>query len=416
MTRYPAKAYSTIRHLKRRLMTRTGQHWRCISAIPWLGAMLVFALIGTPSALAQTYTYQVLHSFTRADGALPEAGLIRDSVGNLYGTTYYGGASNGGVVFKVDTAGTETVLHSFTGGADGRYPEAGLIADSAGNLYGTNQNGGPSNAGVVFKLNKTGLTVLHSFTGGADGGTPFAGLIADSAGNLYGTTALGGSGFGVVFKLDTSDTETVLHSFTGGADGNGPRGLIRGPAGNLFGTTTGGGTPNRGVVFKLDTSGTETVLHTFRGPDGRAPVAGLIGDSAGNLYGTTALGGASNWGVVFKVDTTGRETVLYSFTGGADGGQPYAGLIRDAAGNLYGTTRYGGVTFGVCAQTNPCGVVFKLDALGTETVLYSFTGGADGGQPYAGLIRDAAGNLYGTTLYGGTSGEGVVFKLTPASN
>jgi uncharacterized repeat protein (TIGR03803 family) len=266
-------------------------------------------------------------------------------------------------VFKLDTTGTETVLYSFTGGADGAYPGAGVIQDSAGNLYGTTYEGGASESGVVFKLDTTGTeTVLYSFTGGADGGNPEAGVIRDSAGNLYGTTPFGGvsgvcyAGCGVVFKLDTSGTETVLYSFTGGADG---------------------GSPN----------------------------AGVIRDSAGNLYGTTPIGGASGYGVVFKLDTTGTETALYSFTGGADGGYPAAGVIQASAGNLYGTTQAGGVS--------GSGVVFKLDPAGAETVLYSFTGGADGGAPFAGLIRNSAGNLYGTAIGGGINNHGVVFRIQP---
>jgi uncharacterized repeat protein (TIGR03803 family) len=327
----------------------------CISAIQWLGVMFVSSEIGTPPATAQTYTYEVVHTFTAgADGALPSAGLIRDLEGNLYGTTAYGGKWGWGVVFKVDTAGTETVLYSFTGAADGGRPLAGLIADSVGHLYGTTANGGSQQHGAVFKLDKTGETVLYSFTGAADGIRPYAGLIRDSAGNLYGTTMWGGpggpSGSGIVFKLDTVGTETVLYRFTDGADGARPQaGLIRDAAGNLYGTTFHGGVKTGicassggcGVVFKLDTAGAETVLHSFKGGDGANPIAGLIGDLAGNLYGTTSSGGKSNRGVVFRLNKTG-ETVLYSFTGGADGARPYAGLIRDSAGNLYGTTVAGG--------------------------------------------------------------------------
>src|SRR5580658_6853701 len=193
-------------------MTRTGQHQRSISAIHRLeassalalGAILVTAAIGTPTAQAQTYT--VLHRFKDTDGAFPYAGLIRDSAGNLYGTTESGGASNYGVVFKVDTTGMETVLYTFTGAGGGLPFYGHLIGDSAGNLYGTTVIGGASNWGVVFKLDTTGMeTVLYNFTGGADGGWPKAGLIRDSAGNFYGTAYLGGAyGFGVVFKLDTT--------------------------------------------------------------------------------------------------------------------------------------------------------------------------------------------------------------------
>ena len=235
-------------------------------------------------------------------------------------------------------------------------------------------------------------------------------MIRDSAGNLYGTTSSGGAAdFGVVYKIDTTGHETVLYSFTGGADGGHPlAGVIRDSAGNLYGTTetAGASDPGYGVVYKIDATGQETVLYSFiGGADGAYPVAGVIRDSAGNLYGTTESGGAADFGVVYKIDTTGHETVLYSFTGGADGGIPVAGVIRDSAGNLYGTTQSGG--------TSSAGVVYRIDTTGHETVLYSFTGGEDGGNPLSGVVVDPTGNLYGTTYSGGTHNEGVVFKLIP---
>jgi uncharacterized repeat protein (TIGR03803 family) len=216
------------------------------------------------------------------------------------------------------------------------------------------------------------------------------------------------AGAGVVYKLDTTGHETVLYTFKGGADGGYPyAGVIRDSAGNLYGTTYGGGTASWGVVYKLDTTGQETVLYSFTGgADGGEPMAGVIGDSAGNLYGTTNYGGGTaTAGVVYKLDTTGHETALYTFSGGADGGWPWAGVIRDSGGNIYGTTFLGG--------TANEGVVYKLDITGQETVLHSFTGGADGGSPRAGVIRDPAGNLYGTASNGGKRSTGVVFKLTP---
>jgi uncharacterized repeat protein (TIGR03803 family) len=308
----------------------------------------------------------------------------------------------------LDTTGHETVLYSFTGGGDGGNPVAGVIRDSAGNLYGTTVYGGPANQGVVYKVDTTGHeTVLYSFTGGADGGWPEAGVIRDSAGNLYGTTTSGGALHkGGVYKLDTAGLETVLYSFTGGADGGVPySGVIRDLAGNLYGTTTAGGTAGGGVVYKLDTAGLETVLCAFTSTDGADAFAGVIRDTAGNLYGTSTTRGALNNGFVYKLDAAGHETVLYSFTGGADGGLPYSGVIRDLAGNLYGTTSAGG--------TAGAGVVYKLDTTGLETVLHSFTGKADGAGPEAGVIRDPAGNLYGTTEYGGRSSSGVIYKIKP---
>jgi len=401
-------------------MTRTRR-----SGALTLGPILTMAAIAAAPAQAQTYTYKELHNFagSPADGAHPLGRPIRDSEGSLYGTTGGGGAWASGTVFKLAATGAETVLYSFTGGADGGAPGAALVRDPDGNFYGTTGGGGMSTCylgnspcGVVFELSTSGAeTVLHSFAGGVDGESPEVGLVRDAAGNLYGTTEFGGvPGAGVVFKVDTSGTETVLYSFTGGADGGYPEaGLVRDSAGNLYGTTNNGGPSGAGVVFKLDAKGTETVLYAFTGgTDGGNPEAGLIRDAEGNLYGTTVDGGLttnSGYGVVFKLDTSGTETVLYSFTGGTDGANPYAGLVRDPAGNLYGTTYGGGRRFG----NNGFGVVFEIGADGTETVLHTFKGRAGGAHPRAALIRDSKGNLYGTTVDGGTSGNGVVFKLTP---
>jgi uncharacterized repeat protein (TIGR03803 family) len=371
----------------------------------------------------------VLRTFKRGlDGNQPDlAGVILDSEGNLYGTTAFGGAGGAGVVYKLDMSGHETVLYGFPGAAEGQYPfYAGVIfasdgesdGESDGHLYGTTFYGGSKGAGVVYRLDGDGdEEVLYSFDLlTANGfGQPTGGVIRDWDGNLYGATFIGqadlGYGNGVVYKVDTAGHSMVLHNFTGGADGGDPYGsVILDSAGNLYGTANGGGASGQGVVFKIDTFGNETVLYSFTGgADGGGPLAGVIRDKAGNLYGTTNGGGASGAGVVFRIDTSGNETVLYSFTGGADGGYPIAGVIRDRAGNLYGTTAGGG--------TSGAGVVFKVDTSGIETPLYSFTGGADGGYPlFAGVILDSAGNLYGTTAGGGTSGAGVVYKVDTSGN
>lgn len=397
---------------------------------------------------AKLPTYTVLYTFKGGtDGAVPiTAGLIRDAAGNLYGTTNSGGnnldcSSNippgCGVVFKLDPRGKETALYTFTGGADGGSPTAGVIRDNEGNLYGTTDFGGSGSlsAGTVFKLDDTGQeTVLHSFCSSsncADGNGPQAGVIRDNEGNLYGTTLGGGEfcteygGCGVVFKLDPSGQETVLYNFCPNGygnctDGNFPTaGLVRDNEGNLYGTTGYGGANGEGTVFRVGPTGTETVLHSFAGgADGASPFAGLVRDEAGNLYGTTTGGGPSGWGTVFKVDPDGNETVPYSFTGGTDGGYPEAGLIRDATGHLYGATFFGGLASAPCFSF--CGVVFEVDTTtGKETVLYSFAQDRDGINPSSGLIQDAAGNLYGNAQYGGDGscnpsfGCGVVFKLTP---
>ena len=330
---------------------------------PWGGA----AGSGTVFKADSNGNETVLYSFTGgSDGAVPFSGLVRDAAGNLYGTTLSGGASSSGTVFKVDLAGNETVLYNFAGGSDGAAPFAGLVLDAAGSLYGTTQSGGASSSGTIFKVDSAGNeTVLYNFTGGSDGANPIAGLVLDAAGNLYGTTNVGGTmGSGAVFKLDSFGNDTVLYSFTGGSDGGSPvASLVRDKAGNLYGTANLGGAAGNGTVFKLDSNGNETVLYSFAGgSDGANPVAGLVRDAVGNLYGTTNLGGATGNGTVFKVDSTGNETVLYSFTGGSDGASPKAGLVFDATGNLYGTTPSGGVSGCTIVYTSNCGVLFKLTA------------------------------------------------------
>jgi uncharacterized repeat protein (TIGR03803 family) len=373
--------------------------------------------------------------------------VIFDAAGNLYGTTSTGGAYGSGTVFELTpTAGgtwSEKVLYSFKNdGTDGINPKAGVIFDAAGNLYGTTSHGSPSHQGTVFELTPAvGGTwtekVLHSFINdGMDGGIPEAGpLIFDAAGNLYGTTFTGGAyGSGTVFELTPAAggtwTEKVLYSFNpfNGADGAAPYdGLIFDAAGNLYGTTEVGGTGgcggySCGTVFELTPAAggtwTEKVLYRFQGgADGAYPYdAGVIFDAAGNLYGTTYAGGTSGAGTVFELTRaaggTWTEKVLYRFQGGADGAVPVGGLIFDATGNLYGTACQGGA--GGCGGYG-CGSVFELTpAAGgtwTENVLHSFSDTPDGAGPEGGLVLDSAGNLYGTTDGGGPSGFGTVFEF-----
>lgn len=312
------------------------------------------------------------------------------------------------------SAQTLTVLYSFTGGNDGAAPGfAGVISDGSGNLYGTASEGGAYGEGTVFKLTPSGVeTVLYSFKSSGDGTFPVSSLISDAAGNLYGTTNFGGTyGKGTVFKVTPSGVETVLHSFGSGNDGSTTvLGLIADASGNLYGVTNdGGGIGCHGTVFKVTPSGTETVLHSFSGSDGLYPVGTLISDSTGDLYGTTSAGGAYGGGTVFELTPSGVETVLYSFPNvdyGSDGESPFAGLVADASGNLYGTTLFGGPYGG--------GTVFKLTPSGVETVLHALGKGDDGILPWSGLILDAAGNLYGTTSVGGANGYGTVFEVTPS--
>jgi uncharacterized repeat protein (TIGR03803 family) len=320
-----------------------------------------------------------------ADGAEPAAGLIFDRKGNLYGTTEYGGANNDGVVFKLTPRGKYTVLHSFCARdncKDGMSPQVGLVLDQQENLYGTTQYGGSYGGGVVFKVTPQGKeTVLYSFCAQGppctDGANPLARLVFDQQGSLYGTTyrggdqpGCGGYGCGVVFKLTLEGKETVLYSFctqANCADGAQPSaGLVSDRKGNLYGTTSGGGAYQSGVVFKLTPKRKETVLYGFCAQsncaDGALPLAGPVFDNRGNLYGTTPYGGASGAGVVFKLTPKGKETVLYSFCaqGCTDGYRPFAGVVFDQKGNLYGTTQYGGFSNYPTDCYKGCGVVFKL--------------------------------------------------------
>lgn len=374
-------------------------------------AVLISAAIATPSARAQTLT--VLYSFTGgADGSSPTMGLIRDSKGNLYGTAG-GGADAAGVVFKVDKKGNETVLYTFKNSSDGGSPQSGLIRDTAGNLYGTTEYGGAYGYGTVYELSSTDVeSVLYSFKGpGGDGYYPLGPVVRDTAGNFYGTTNAGGAyALGTVYELSATGTETILHNFGNGTDGTYPyTGVIRSGS-TLYGTTLHGGTNGIGTVWKLTSKGVETIVHSFAGgeSDGAYPEGTLL-LANGNFYGTTYEGGThSGPGIVYELTTKGAETVLHNFAEGAqDGGSPGAGVIRDAAGNLYGTTLFGG------ASNN--GTVYELTG-GDLSVLYSFCSAlncTDGERPYSGLVRDGAGNLYGTTELGGAYGYGTVWKLTP---
>ena len=316
-------------------------------------------------------------------------------------------------------AQTEHVLHSFTGGADGLLPVGGLVEDAKGNLYGTTENGGTSDYGVVFELTSTGVEkILYTF-GWTNGALPEASLVRDSKGNLYGTTFSGGTkGWGTVFELSPSGSYTVQYKFTGGADGGSPHAaLVRDSKGNLYGTTFYGGTKpgtkGFGTVFEVAPDGTEKTLYAFKsGGDGAYPDAGLVRDAKGNLYGTTQTGGTFGRGTVFEVSAAGVEKVLYSFTGGTDGWGSVAGLVRDTLGDLYGTTLYGGGS-GCRPLGYGCGAVFEIPTTGQETTLYTFSGGVDGGNPSASLVRDKKGNLYGTTSVGGTNELGTVFEVIP---
>jgi len=376
-------------------------------------------------------TEQTLYNFTGGtDGGNPLSGLVMDAAGNSYGTTQVGGANGAGAVYELSPNGnggwTQTVLYSFTGGADGANPGyADVIFDKAGNLYGTTSGGGANDLGVVFELSPTDggwtETVLYSFAGGIDGTNPNAGLVLDPFGNLYGTTYGGGAyGVGTVFQVKRLTggrwTESVIHTFDVKTGSTPVGGLVFDSRGDLFGTTQGGGAYKVGVVYMLQYLGkskwTARAIHNFTGGmDGGYPYAErLIFDKTGNLYGTTEGGGVNNWGVVFKLfqgSKGWKEQVLYQFNGAVES-NPFSGLVMDGNVNLYGTCANGNMTTTV-------GSVYKLMPSGggkyTETDLYLFTR-KDGQFPESALVRDKAGNLYGTTLQGGTSNMGVVFELS----
>jgi uncharacterized repeat protein (TIGR03803 family) len=410
---------------------------------------------------------EVLHSFGNGkDGQNPYAALIFDASGNLFGTTHYGGSGtckiNGGVgcgtVFeltpKAGGGWTEKILHSFEdNGKDGTNPYASsLIFDASGNLFGATVFGGAGTAcggygcGTVFELTPKaggGWTekILYSFKdNGKDGTNPYGSLIFDASGNLYGTTGYGGVhglNWGTVFELTPKAgggwTEKVLHSFGMGNDTVYPNpGLILDASGNLYGTTWEGGTNGYGTVFELTPKAgggwTEKILHSFgKVEDGQNPYDNsLIFDASGNLYGTTFGGGAESTGcndygcgTVFELTPKAgggwKEKILHSFNDySRDGYNPYAGLIFDASGNLYGTTANGGG----CNDPYSCGTVFELTPKAgggwTEKTLHSFNDKPkDGYHPNASLIFDASDNLYGTTAEGGTYGYGTVFEVKP---
>jgi uncharacterized repeat protein (TIGR03803 family) len=404
---------------------------------------------------------KVLYTFQGgSDGFFPEAGLIFDAQGNLYGTTVIGGGGpceyGCGTAFKLSPTKSgewmETIIHHFNPSAGDAPPAGGrLVFDTQGNLYGTNDIS-------IYKLTpaKSGEwseTIIHRFGVGNDGSGADSYLIFDSAGNLYGTTTGGGGqsdGAGTVFKLipnkDGSWSETILHGFPqhagGSPDGQTPfDGLIMDGAGNLYGTTSAGGPDDQGIVFKLAPtkrgSWKESILYRFRGLEhprrGASPYGGLVIDTAGNLYGTTVGGGNSTLqsGVVFKLAPTQKgewkETVIHNFPSPRyhDGEYPYAGLIMDGSGNLYGATLDGGgQNERQCGDSDGCGVVYKLspgsNGKWTETILYAFQGGTDGSVLQDDrLVMDSSGRLYGTTVGGGANpcnnglnnGCGVVFEV-----
>ncbi|HWA02233.1 MAG TPA: choice-of-anchor tandem repeat GloVer-containing protein [Rhizomicrobium sp.] len=351
-------------------------------------------------------TYTVLHDFAGPpnDGQSSGANVAIDDLGNIYGTTNYGGASNNGTIFRLAPDGTQTLLHSFSG-SDGSVPDGAVTLMPNGDLYGTTEGGGTFGNGVLFKLSAKGkYKVLHNFASN-DGSFLRGDLVRDKQGNFYGTALFGGAnGDGTVFKYGFDGTFTVLHDFAG-TDGQYPEhGVVRDKAGNLYGVTAFGGASDNGAVYRIAPDGTFTTLYSFTGgADGGFLYGGLDIDKDGNLYGSTGNGGANGEGTVFKLAGDGTLTTLYSFTGGADGASPEGDMLRIGK-NLYSTANAGG------DPNCRCGVIYEITSKGKAKVLHAFTG-ADGSSYSAGLAA-SQGVLYGTTQYGGADGLGVVFSVT----
>ena len=387
---------------------------------------IVLAVVLGLTALAPAQTFTTLYSFTGGtDGNAPEAGLIQDRFGNLYGTANLGGDPNCnigygcGVVFKTDTNGAETVVHSFSG-SDGSWPEAPVTRDEAGNLYGTTSGGGAhgSNFGVVFKIDTAGKeTVLHNFTARSDGWCPVQGLIRDKAGNLYGTASGCYPAQWTIFKIDNHGKFTLLHATKNASDGTFPAGghLTIDESGNLYGVTMSGGSNaclfGCGVLYELGKGGRFKVLYRFGGgaSDGCNPDGTVVKDKDGSLYGTAGSCGSNNYGAIWKVSKTGKETILHNFAGGSsDGCGPSGGLDRDVNGNLYG------VTYSCGAKG--WGTLYKLSAKGNLTLLHNFN--RLDGAPVGEVLRTCNGTLFGVTPEGGTSdcgggNCGTVWKYVP---
>jgi len=401
------------------------------SGVTFVCLVVLLCLIG---GTAQGQTLTTLYSFGASsnDGKNPFGGLLITGNGTLYGTTEYGGTgtcaiTNGsgcGTVYTLYLSGgnyTYSNLYSFTGGSDGAYPYTGSLITDGTYFYGTTtQDGSGATGGTVFRIlvgEGVSENALWTFPNGtADGIGPNSSLVINQAGGILVATSAGGTGYGGIFELTSSNqsyTETPLFLFNG-TDGSLPAaGLYIDSSGNVFGTTQSGGANSLGTVYQVGDGATILYNFTNANGDGENPQAPVIEDASGNLYGT-ALGGPMQSGVVYELSpgqSGYTEKILYTFSNtGNDGQYPYSGLLMDGAGNFYGTTTGGG--------TSGAGTVYELVNSGgnfTEKILYNFTGHGDGSAPYAALVFDSSGNLYGTTTAGGANGFGTVFQLAPNS-
>jgi uncharacterized repeat protein (TIGR03803 family) len=376
----------------------------------------------TPCLEAGLITFTNLISFSGTNGANPVAGLVEGKDGNLYGAAPNGGANSNGTIFGISADGSFfTNLYNFSGGTNGAAPVGALILGTDGNFCGTTFSGGVSNWGTVFRISTNGVYTQLAQLAGTNGANPDVALLQGADGSFYGATKYGGpypnttsggTGYGAIFQIATNGmlTTPVLFNSTNGANA---AALVRGNDGNFYGTTAWGGNIGSfhlgfGTIFRLDPDGTFTNLYKFSGGnDGGFPYANLVQGKDGNFYGTTYNGGTNSLGNVFQLTPGGQFNVLYSFTGGSDGGFPYAGLVQGSDGNLYGTTYLGG-TYGF-------GTVFEITTGGNLTPLLSFTGAGGlypGAHPQAPLVQGTDGNFYGVTYGGGTYNDGTVFRLS----
>lgn len=403
---------------------------------------LVAVLVWVSAAFAGVHE-RVLYAFHGSgDGSYPANRLIADRQGNLYGTAVLGGAFGDGCVFKLtrgsDGSWTETLLYSFSG-PDGRSPDSSLLLDAAGNLYGTTAAGGSYDGGIAYELSPSSSlpwteTILHNFGNGTDGSDPQAELIFDAAGNLYGTTQFGGTGSGfenggTVYRLSQTAsgwTETQLYSFPGsysGPDGDLPAGsVVMDTAGNLYGVAQAGGQFGHGAVYQLAPNGdgtyTESIIYSFNTTTGDLPNSTLVMDSKGNMYGTTLFGGntklcnGEGCGTVFKLkknaDHSWTESVLHELNR-TDGWETAGPIAFDSLGNLYAAATAGGINGG--------GTIFELLPRPTppwsEVVVHDFMNTPDGAHPLAGVLIDSAGRVFGTTSGGGPSQRGTAYQIIP---
>jgi uncharacterized repeat protein (TIGR03803 family) len=384
---------------------------------PGLALLAAAVLTIAPVADSSAAKYTTLYSFTGiGQGSGPGGKPLLDAKGDIFGTTQYAGGGYPGTIYSFSASSVFTVLHTFQAAPDGAEPIAGVVANSAGDLYGTTTGGGSANVGSVFRIGALGANYRLDSFHFLSGANLTSGLVLDAAGNLYGMATQGGANkLGTVYKVQPDGEISVLHSFTGGADGQNPLGgsLAQDSAGNLYGTTSNGGANGYGVIFKVTPAGEETVIYTFNSKNNGCfePNNSLAIDTAGNLYGSTSHGGGEfGQGCVYRFSPDAALTVLHVFgannSGTAGGAYPLAGVTLDAQGNIYGVTTLGGY--------DNAGTIYRITPTGQYTVLYSFTNGSDGAGNFASeLAITPTGALLGVDGVGGTYGYGNLFTITP---